>query len=177
MIRVTPALLLLAVALGASGCAYRVPPTHIPPSLAFSAADLDVDEIRIVDHDPTRDDTDTPADIWQDTVQILSKAARARPGASEGARVRVRIDLEQRSSIYDAMRDDGIAAMGMLFGLFGLVIDNEKLSVDVTVERAGRTFTGHGSAQKLGSFYAPARRRALAVALDRALADASTKSP
>ncbi|MDI3288562.1 hypothetical protein [Polyangium sp. 15x6] len=176
MARVTPVLLLLAVALGAAGCAYRAPPTHVPPSLAFSAADLDVDEIVIVDHDPTRE-TQSPADTWQDTVQILGKAARSGPATAGRARVRVRIDLERRSSIYDAMRKDGIAFMGMLGALFGLVIDNEKLSVDVTVERDGRTFKGHGSAEKLGSMYAPARRRALAVALDRALADASTKGP
>ena len=131
----------------------------------------------IVDHDPTRVDTHTPADLWQDTVQILGKAARARPAASGRARVRVRIDLERRSSIYDAMRKDGIAFVALLGAPLGLVIDNEKLSVDLTVESAGRTFTGHGAAEKLGSLYAPARRRALAVALDRALADASTKRP
>ncbi|MDI1475617.1 hypothetical protein [Polyangium sp. y55x31] len=177
MIRIAPPPLLLALALGTVGCAYRVPPTHVPPPLAFSAADLDVDEIMIVDHDPTSVDTGTPADLWQDTVNILGDAARARPTPSGRARVRVRIDLERRSSVYDAMRKDGIAFVSLFFAPLGLVIDNEKLSVDVTVEQGGRTYEGHGSAEKLGSMYAPARRRALAVALDRALADASTKSP
>jgi hypothetical protein len=51
------------------------------------------------------------------------------------------------------------------------------LSVDITITRDGRTFVGHGSADKRGSIYAPARKRALAVALDQALASASASSP
>ena len=39
--------------------------------------------------------------------------------------------------------------------------------------RDGRTATGHGEADKEGSIYAPARRRAVAAAIDAALADAA----
>jgi hypothetical protein len=170
--------LLLALATGPMGCVYRVPPAHLPDFLAVPAAGLDVAEVQIVDHHPTQVDTDTPEDAWQDTVQILAGAARERPASGAlPARVRVRIDRDRRGSIFDSMRTDGIASIGLFFLPFGFVMDNEKISVDVTIEHAGRTFTGHGSAEKLGSMYAPARRRALAVALDRALADASTKNP
>lgn len=64
--------------------------------------------------------------------------------------------------------------MGILPLPLGLTYEQAKLSVDVEVEveRNGQTFRGRGAAEKMGGSYAPARRRALAVALDRALASA-----
>lgn len=48
-------------------------------------------------------------------------------------------------------------------------------TTDVTVEKNGLLFHGSNTAEVQGSFYAPARRRALAVALDRALAAAEVE--
>jgi hypothetical protein len=87
--------------------------------------------------------------------------------------VRVRVVLEERRGIDDAIYEDGIAVIAYLPALFGAYTGRERLSVDITLETGGSSFRGSGSAEKLGSLYAPARRRALAVALDNALADAS----
>ncbi|MCA9643462.1 MAG: hypothetical protein KC492_22340 [Myxococcales bacterium] len=57
----------------------------------------------------------------------------------------------------------------------GAMIEASDLTVDVDLEAGGQTFHGHGEANKNGSLYVDARRRALAVALDRALKDAASK--
>ena len=83
------------------------------------------------------------------------------------------VTLEERADYLDnALRQDGFAVMGILPLPLGFTYEQAKLSVDVEVERNGQTFRGHGTAEKMGGIYAPARRRALAVALDRALASA-----
>lgn len=55
----------------------------------------------------------------------------------------------------------------------GFTIEEQSASVDVSLDVGGRNDVGHGSARKRGSIYASARRRALAAALDAALADAA----
>jgi hypothetical protein len=59
--------------------------------------------------------------------------------------------------------------------LMGTVGGYTTLAVDVTVETDTGTYIGHGRATKWGGLYAPAFKRALAVALDEALATASAR--
>lgn len=158
---------------GAVGCAYATPAVHLPGAIpAIAPQAIDLVEVTVIDG---KNDIgpEVTADVRKQVTEILAKAARARGGAGAPARVRVHITLEERGDIYDAMRKDGIAVIGLLYAPFGLVIGREKLSVDVALETGGRAFTGHGTGDKMGSIYAPARRRALAAALDKALADAS----
>ena len=66
-----------------------------------------------------------------------------------------------------------MAILGMWPILFGMTYESETVSVDVAITaRDGRTLVGHATAEKAGSLFAKARRRAIAAALDRALADA-----
>lgn len=87
--------------------------------------------------------------------------------------VSTRVVIEDESSIDDAMKHDGLAAVALLAAPFGFVMSRARVSVDVTIERDGKTLVGHGTAERLGSIYAPARKRAIAVALERAIANAS----
>jgi hypothetical protein len=105
--------------------------------------------------------------------QEVAAEVKARGAAGGSARVHVHVELGDRRDIFDAMREDGIAVIYLMFTPLGLVFERQKLSVNVVVETGGRTFEGRASAEKLGSIYARARRRALADAIDKALADAS----
>jgi hypothetical protein len=90
--------------------------------------------------------------------------------------VRVHVQLGPYVNDLDrALQQDGMAILGM-YGLpAGMVYEEQALEVDLTVERDGHTWAGHGAAHRGGSIYAHARRRALAAAIDRALADAATR--
>lgn len=118
-------------------------------------------------------DAATVAEVRAETAAILDRASIARGGSPAG-RVRVRVELvERRDYASEALQQDGFAIFGLWPVIVGMVSEREKLSVDVTIDDAGRTLEGHGTSEKLGGLYAPARRRALAVALDTALADAA----
>ncbi|CAN5913625.1 hypothetical protein BH11MYX4_BH11MYX4_62170 [soil metagenome] len=159
-----------------TGCAYRTPAAHLPAALpAVAPGALDVSDVTVVDANGPIDDA-TVAGVREEAAAILVKAAKERvgPAAGGGAVVHAHVTLEERRNFVEsALRQDGIAAFGLWPVPLGMVIGQQRLTVDVEVERNGRTFRGHGSAEKMGSIYAPARRRALAVALDRALADAT----
>jgi hypothetical protein len=153
----------LPLALGffvlSAGCAYRTPPVHAPDALPIEVAEV------------TASDPAAAEELRHDTESILARATKGRAG--EPARVRVHVMLEDEYNWVDAaMRKDGMALFGAWPVLFGMTTARQDVSVDVTVEMRGCTLWGHGSARREGGIYAPARRRALAVALDRALADA-----
>jgi hypothetical protein len=87
--------------------------------------------------------------------------------------VNVHVSLDDHRDIEDAMSEDGLAAIALLGAPFGMVMGREEVTVEVTLDTGEATFVGRASASKLGSVYAHARRRALAAALDQALARAS----
>jgi hypothetical protein len=144
-----------------SGCAYRTPPVHAPSA-------IEIDEV-------TASDPEAEADVRRDAERLLARAGRGAAG--EPARVRVHVQLEERYSwAEEALRQDGFALFGLWPALLGMKTERQDVAVDVTLETRAGTFWGHGTASKEGGLFAPARRRALAVALDRALADASAQN-
>jgi hypothetical protein len=169
-------LLPFTVALGAVGCAFRTPTPNVPPVIAGSAsppAHLRVSEVTVVS-DEGNVDPETVGAVRDQTVKILADAARKSSTGGGSANVRVRVHLgEYTDSVETAMHVDGLAVIGYFMAPAGLTFERQKLSVDVAIERGGRAFTGHGEADKEGSIYARARKRALAVALDEALSDAA----
>jgi hypothetical protein len=118
-------------------------------------------------------DPEADADVRVKTAKILADAARKSRSGDGPAVVRVKVSLGEY------VNDSGryVAEMALGFWLLaapaGLTYDRQALSVDLAVTRGGRTFSGHGEAESRGGLYAPARKRALALALDRALADAA----
>lgn len=161
-----------------TGCAYQTPAAHIPAAMpAIAPGSLDVTEVTVVDAKHEVDD-ETVAGVRRETTEILVKAAKERGAlAAPGhTTVHAHVTLEERRNFAeDALHQDGIAIFGLWPMAFGMVNAQQRLSVEVEVETNGRTFHGRGSAEKAGSLYSDARRRALAVALDRALADAATE--
>ncbi len=162
----------LAFAFALTGCAYRIPETHVPTPIADEVATSPID----ITVDAARGEVDskTAQSVRDDTVAILAGAG-ARP-RDAGARMHVHVRLVARRDANDALNEDGFAVFGLWPVVFGMVCERQELTVDVTIDADGRAITGHGAAEKLGGIYAPARRRALAVALDAALADAARKT-
>jgi hypothetical protein len=161
----------LATAL--AGCAYRTPPTHVPHRLADAVpASVAPGDVTVVD--ATGDvDPETVASVRQDTARILARTDPRGRTIARDARMSVHVELLDRRDASDSLREDGFAIFGLWPVVFGMICERQKLAVDVTIEHGGQRLVGHGTAEKLGGIYAPARRRALAVALDEALANAA----
>lgn len=170
-------LLPFTVALGPVGCAFRTPTPNVPAVIAGRAsptADLRVSEVTVVS-DEGNVDPETVVAVRDQTVKILADAAHKSSTGGGSANVRVHVRLgEYTDALENALHVDGIAVFGYFMAPAGLAFERQKFSVDVAIERGGRAFTGHGEADKGGSIYARARKRARAVALDKALADAAS---
>jgi hypothetical protein len=161
-----------------TGCAYRTPAVHIPESAPFSSVKLDPHKVTVVDAKGRDVDPDTVADVRAEMRKLLAKAGR-KGGEVEGT-ARARIVMHFDSDLLgDCCRTDGMAVLVFApyipFIVLGADDTEARVSVDLTLETDGRTCEGHGDAEERGSPYAPARRRALASALDDALADAASR--
>ncbi len=162
------------VALFASaGCAYRTPAVHVPASAMVHAEP----EITVENQDRNQD----PAIMGRaraDTREML-QGARLDPEAGAD-RLRVNVVLGAHAGLLEggsrAMSQDGCAvvAVAPLYAstLTGLAHASRTVTVRVTVERGGETKVGEATVEKRGSIYAPADRRAIAAALNLALARA-----
>jgi hypothetical protein len=149
----------------AAGCAYRTPAVHAPPVLPG----FEVSDVTVFDHAGAGDEEK----VRERTFDLLRHAAK--PGAAR-ASVRVSIAYHDPNIYSRSLAQDGCAAMGMVGVPVGQIIDRESVVVDVSiVETDGRVHRGWAVADKHGSLYAPASKRALASALDKALADAATQ--
>ena len=155
--------------LSAAGCAYRTPETHIPGALGGRAKAV---ELTLVDSEGREIAGEASTQVRADADAILARASRGRFGPD--AVVHARVELGFRYDLMPTVGRCGLSCAPVAFPvLAGMDMEEQALAVDVVVEAGGRTFLGHGEADKGGSLYARARRRALAVALDRALADAA----
>ncbi len=166
----------LVFGLSGVGCAYRTPVVHVPASV--TEAPLESPEITAEDLD-ARPDAEAIDAAKADATRMLALAPGAPTGEKPG-HLRVHVSLGAHSSFYEsggrAMSRDGCAAIGALplyaSTLAGVAHESRTVTVEVTLERAGRTAHGQATVTKRGSLYAPARRRAIAAALDLALARA-----
>lgn len=153
------------------GCAYRTRPANVPEDLTLPAAASDVTVT--VRSGARAVDADVEASVRAETERAVRDATTKRPRAGH---LDVAVELELSASAYDAIRRDGLAVVGLAPAPLGMVIDRERLQLEVTFEDGtGRVRRGHGAADVTGGIYAPARRKALALALERALVDAATR--
>ena len=173
-----PFVVLSFVTIAATGCAFRTPTPDVPSVIGGDEQDapskVDVARVAVSSRVLTLD-TDEIANVREETAKILRDAAAKAD--SGGAQLIVRADVDlgaYRDYASESMRDDGMAVFGWLFMWpAGTQFEQQALTVTLTIERDGRTFRGLGAADVGGSVYAPARKRALAIAIDRALADAA----
>ena len=169
---------LLFVTLSA-GCAFRTPTPSIPPSLAGDAAPPAHVTVAAVAVTSTEGELDieTRDAVRAQTEKILVDAARKNATGGQAPVVRADVELgvfEDYAAA--AMARDGMAVFSyFLLAPAGVAFERQRLTVHLQVERDGRRFHGTGTADKQGSIYAPARKRALAVAIDNALADAARR--
>lgn len=158
----------------AFGCAYATPKVHLPETLpTLSAARADV---TVADGAKSVPAT-LAADVRDDVTSILRTTGRE--GAATPAAVRIAVDVRgSEDYVANAGSNDGCGAVGVgLAAPTGTKIGRQSLGVVVRIDDGARRFEGRATAEEEGSVYAPARRRALAVAIDRALADAARRGP
>ncbi len=151
-----------------TGCAYRTPEVHVPAALptGIFAGDVDVD----VHLDHHRADAATTADVTSWMGKMLPKKAGSQP-----AHVWVRVDADEMASMGNGWEACNVACLFPV--LLGMNVGHQTVRVQVVIETGGRLFKGFGGADKWGSLWAMPLKRALAVALDRALTSAASSPP
>ncbi|HEY8076204.1 MAG TPA: hypothetical protein VIF62_18895, partial [Labilithrix sp.] len=154
----------MTAALLITGCAYRTPNVALPPEVPS------VEEAAVSVEGADDLDPDTVSDLESKTRQLLARASRRRAPDSRHARVCVHVVVEKDvDALSNAMHTDGMAAMAVPALLLGTTFQWAHVDVELAIETDdGRVLYGRGEAEKNGSLYAAARKRALAVALDRA---------
>lgn len=156
---------------GLGGCAYRTRPTNVPEGLTLPAAASDVSVT--VRSGAASVDADEEASVRAETERVVRDATTRRPRAGH---LNVVVDLQLRATAYDVIRRDGLAVIGLAPAPLGMITERERLGLEVTfTDEGGRVHRGRGAADVTGGIYAPARRKALALALERALVDAATR--
>jgi hypothetical protein len=164
------------------GCTYATSAVHVPESLpGFGAGELALGNVDVI---RSKGDIDarTAGDVCGEVEDILGRAVQshaATAAGDSGARVDVSVRIDgQDDFIADAGYYDGCGAMPLLiFAPGGTMTENDRVSVSLVVRSRAGVYEGHGFGDRNGSLYVGARRRALAVALDRALADAAAHGP
>jgi len=146
----------LAVLLVLTGCAFRSATVAAPEPLHVTHV--------AVRAGSNREDTQA---AYERTRKMLKTSKRAEAEAS------VAVDLGKTNDYLGFLSQDGIALWFLVWPMLGgMVTEREHVGVDVVVTSHGRLLRGHGEAEKEGSIYAPAQKRALALALGRAIRDA-----
>ncbi len=173
----------LLLASSTAACVYRTPQAHVPVAIpAFSAIDVEGSTTEVTTAEGLALKPDADQKIRRDLAEALAAAGKRRGASDEQAaqagergkaRFHAHVHIQEEIPWDAAINKDGIAVVSLIAFPFGIINTRERLTVDVTVESGGWAFTGHGAADKFGSLYSPALKRALAVALDQALADAS----
>jgi hypothetical protein len=171
--------LLAAFSLATTGCAFRTPTPNLPPAIVGYGRPPAQIEVASVDVASTKGPLDPVVadEVRTRTMKILSDAARKSRSGDGPAVVHVKVSLgEYRNDVGKYLANMSIG-FWLLGAPAGLTYDKQSLSVDLDVTRNGRSFAGHGEGECWGGLYAPARKRAIAVALDRALANAAGRTP
>jgi hypothetical protein len=153
----------------AAGCAYRTPPVHFARSIELAPEHLDVSTIAVLRDGSTPPEREVEEiDRW--ATEILQTAARER-GSRDDAPARVWLRVEVEPQWHPPGMDPLSAGVVMIALALGLAPECREVSVVLELESQGRLAGGRGSGRACGGIYAPARRRALALALDDALAE------
>jgi len=159
-------------------CTYRTPDVHYPEGLpAIDPARLALTKVSVYDEGrgAAVTEPETLGEVQRDLDEVLAKAVRKRGNVGSDAKAKINVRLYKHGGMSDAVSRDGCAAVGYVTSPSGQVTEWEELAVDLTLDVEGRTYRGTGRAEKIGSIYVDARRRALATALDIALAQAVPK--
>jgi hypothetical protein len=144
--------LMLLAALFSAGCAYRTPIVHVPAVVpSYSRVTLDASDVIVVDGKGDAVDPKEAADVRAEVGKILSNAGQGRgePGATQA---HARVVIGRTLDLWNCGRVDGMGCLPfvpyLMFGLVGADTEETSLSVDLTLESPGRTFVGHGEADK-----------------------------
>lgn len=164
----------VAVAAALAGCAYRVPEPGVAEGMpTLTTEDVRTAEITVQDDHHILDAEETRA-LRVEAERMLGIALAPTHGvAGAGARIVLRIVVVSGEGYAEnALRTDGIAFVGLFPALFGMVIENAKVAADLRVEKDGLVFLGHDVAERDGSLFAPAEKRALGLAMRGAVESA-----
>lgn len=151
-----------------TGCSFRTPVVHVPASLGASALHVEPD-VRVVDATGKLDAQEI--DDLRSAVRRAAESASSCSGAQATlATIMVEVEVVEHHSLRETMREDGLAALTWLAAPFGGPTAREGVLVDITVGAGPDAPHARGAATAYGGIYASARRKAVARALDQALA-------
>lgn len=154
-------MLALGVVFLATGCAYQT--ANVPVSQPLQVTSVAV-------NGPGAND-DSVKVARERATHMIRRASRHAHG--DAGAIAMNVTLDKPDDYLSFLSEDGIALTLLVWPMLaGMVTERAKLGVDVAIESHGRTLHGHGDAQREGSIYAPAMKRALAVALSSAIASA-----
>lgn len=166
-----------------AGCAYGTPTAQFAAS-APKFSNVDAEASEVVLHDDSADlSPDDAATVRKDLVELFEASTRDRPSTAAPSRFRAKVTLRSKTHVtYLAFA--GCAAAGLVFlapltcavyALAGGIGGARTAHVEIAFETPAGTVTGEGDGYGSSSLYASSRRRALAEALERAMANATLK--
>ena len=162
------------------GCVFQTPTPTFPSVRTLTPAQVATATVRVVSAgrdsvsgQPLVMTADGRATVEKAVRHLLERGVRGRSVSSDPARIRVDVTLGDGWDIADAGINDGMGFLmaGMVSPL-GFWIEQQAVTVDVTVRSRGHTFSGRGHGERGGSIYARATTRALSDALSEALEQA-----
>jgi hypothetical protein len=170
-------------ALTVSGCAYGTPTPRFSTSVPrFSSVDVEASEVVL--HDDGADLAPEEATTArQELADLFEASTRPRPETPTPARFRAKVTLDSKKGVI-YMAFGGCAVAGLvilapatcgLYFVLGGVGSARTAHVEVALETPQGVVVGEGDGYGSGGLYANARRRALAEALERAMANAASK--
>lgn len=167
-----------AACLTMAGCAYGTPQAELPAAVPqFSAVDVDASEV-VVHDDMANIGANEAVEARRDIAEILNRAQRTAAPAKP-ARFRANVTLgDVDVGWWGICVGIGVLVAApvtcSIYYVAGGVTYTRRAHVELSFDAGGRTWTGVGDGEASGGLYVTARRRALAEAIQRAMAQATT---
>ena len=155
--------------LSATACAYRTPPVELPDAMGgIDPQAIEVESVTVVAGGGRAVNADLVEDVTEFVERALLDARNERDEATDPATAIVEVTLQGYQDLLP-VREMSTAMIFLVASILGAKIESAKVRVDITLRHDGSTLRGIGTAEMEGSLYAPARKRAVAVATQRAL--------
>jgi hypothetical protein len=175
----------IVLAGASSACVYGTPTPQVPRELrTYTAVDVAASDVTLNDNASDLDTEDDAAAVRSDIAEFLTDPEIDLPASGPPIRFRAKIDYSNKKTNSVGFVVCAVIGLGVLapitcgiFVVAGGKTWMQSAHVEIEIETRGGLYFGQGDARASGGLYVSARRRAIAEALRRALADAAEKGP
>jgi hypothetical protein len=175
----------LVIAAAGSACVYNTPTPQVPREMrTYNAVDVAASEVRLSDTGSDLDTEDDAAAVRADVAEFLTDPGLDLPASAPPVRFRAKVEYSNERTNSVGLVVCTVIGLGVLapitcgiFVVAGGKTWMQSAHVEIELETRGGLYFGQGDARTSGGLYVSARRRAIAEALRRALADAAEKGP